>query len=424
MMVGSIPKEWLSRIPQKRIHELVDKRQARENLENEIKRFYGVSDIPRRLLDNKRLELTSGDRLANKLDFEARTDDNEGRLADAIDLVTRESKKPDYFGVGDVGHDGGLTPYGLLSDALGRLGDNLIGRKAFPYGTQAYDVISGKVRQEGGIPAWDINPAMGAITKGMMPPPKDIRPKDRLFNWDVYNTSVARGDTPRQATRQAQPLMVLNPDADRMFEFSNKIPSNGHISNAYPSNNIFGNWSKNSTWVGTLKDIAEHKDNTRLNYFLTHGLTGPWMSDETGISPVSASKILDFIATGKSDLTKSLRQLNPKFRTRPGAIGRGNALDKEVMAKDGFITEGPKPLPEWFKEAYEDNLSDVEDWKLTAKTKKGRLKEAQEQSRYGALEQLKDELKYRSSAGDEESIPKHMLKINPFEHLRDVSTPK
>ena len=30
MMVGSIPKEWLSRIPQKKIHELVDKRLARE----------------------------------------------------------------------------------------------------------------------------------------------------------------------------------------------------------------------------------------------------------------------------------------------------------------------------------------------------------------------------------------------------------
>lgn len=408
MMVGSIPKEWLSKIPQKKIHELADKRLARENLEEEIKRFYGTSDIPRRILDNKRLELTSGDRLANKLDFEARNANAESNLADAIDLVTRESKKPDYFGVGDVDHEGGLTPYGILSDALGRLGDNFVGGKPIPYGTQAYDIISGKVKPEGGIRASDIIPSSGAVTKGLMNP-GEISPKDRLFDWDKYNKTMEFLGSPKLATLSAQPRYRMNPDVAVMYTLAPRVlPALGSISKMVDAGN------KPISWIGRFNDMSEILDDAAMRPALSHQFERMFGNNPQNLIDFQPfpdkSKVLEMIGQSKSPKLSKLRDLNPEFKTKPGAIARGN------------VEFTPDPLQKYYKDFLDEELSD--DFLWADPDDPNDEKRIMQNAKREAGDRLRALMQDNAAYTGEFDRSTRANLINPFKHLRDVSTPK
>ena len=194
MMVGSIPKEWLSRIPQKKIHELVDKRLAREDLERQIKKYYHLSDIPRDLLDKKRIELTSGDKLAGKLTAEERGVDNLDYLGDMLEEANIEAKN---------GTGPGETPADILENALWKLGGkNVMIGGNIPYGTTSGDLITGKVKQTGGVSPWEISAHKGKVSRGLSKPNSD-NPKERVFNWDEYRNALNYGESPWEATIQA-----------------------------------------------------------------------------------------------------------------------------------------------------------------------------------------------------------------------------
>lgn len=397
MMIGSIPKEWLSRIPQKKIHELVDNRLAREDLKKQIENYYHLSDIPRGLLDKKRLEVTSGDRLAGKLTAEERGVDNLDYLGDMLEEANREAKN---------GTGPNETPADILQSALWKLGGEnvMIGGDPLPYGTTSADLITGKVKPTGELSPWEISTHKGNVSRGLAKP-NSSNPKERIFDWDVYDDSIARGNSPRTATRQAQPEYALDPDSYRMFEKVDRHPSNGHISNAYPDNNIFGDWSSNDTWAGRLKYIADRRDNTGLENFLTYGLMGPYSSNETGVSPASASKILEFIGTGNSDLAKKLRNLSVRFPSYRGHIARG--------AREGMNTDDLRTV---YKDLVESGWAD--DWWWADPDDPADVAAVERQIKEESGQKLRDLMKERYE--DADATPY----INPFKHLRDVSTPK
>ena len=407
MMVGSIPKEWLNRIPQKKIHELADKRIAREGLEQEIKDFYGRDYIPRQVLDNKRLELSSGDRLANKLNFNERYADAEGNLADAIDLVTRESKKPEYLGDGgDDGRGRKLTPYGVLSEALAQLGDYPIGAKPLPYGTQAYDVMTGKVKPEGGVRASDINPAIGAVTKGMMNP-GGISPKERLFDWNRYNGLINIGGSPRLATLASQPRYRMDPDCPIMFTPVDRPNlATGSISRGVE------NGDRHISWIGRLNELSDLvADDERMRPNAEHLLEtmlrkngGENLVDFQPIPDKAKSKILELIGSTESPKLSKLRDLNPEFKTKPGAIARGN------------VEFTPEPLQDYYKDLVESGWAD--DWWWADPDDPADVAAVERRVKEDAGERLRELMKERY-----EDVHARPL-INPFKHLRDVSTPK
>jgi hypothetical protein len=189
-----------------------------------------------------------------------------------------------------------------------------------------------------------------------------------------------------------------------MFEQFIPHLSNGHISNAYPSGAVFGAYL-NDTWADRLGYIASRKDNEALERFLTYGPTGPNASDETGVSSAAASKILEFIGTGKSDLAKELRQLNPTFPTYRGHIARGT--------REGMDTDD---IRDAYKHFVESGWAD--DWWWADPDDPADVAAVERRIKEEAGQKLRDLTKERYE--DADATPY----INPFKHLRDVSTPK
>lgn len=408
MMVGSIPKEWLSMIPQKRIHELVNNRLAREKLEREIQKFYGYGTaIPRPIMDNTRLQITSGDELANKLTFDERKAFNTNtELEQALDEETRLAKIPQKLGLSDFADSQKMTPYGILSNALGRLGDKIISNNWIPpYGTTMEDVIKGNIAPAGGIRASEINPAMGAVTKGMMKP-GDIAPKDRMFDWDKYKEALEYDESPWEATIQAQPQYVMNPDVAIMFEpnENKKTASLGSISRAVMSGDI------PDSWTGKLKALSEEmaedksgslRDATEKSFEDLFRFYAPGDLDE--------STVLEVIGKSKSPTLSRLRDLNPEFRTKPGAIGRGN------------VDFTPEPLQDYYKDLVESGWAD--DWWWADPDDPADVAAVARRIKQDAGEKLR-EVMQNNAEYDGNVYTGGTPLINPFKHLRDVSTPK
>lgn len=374
MMVGSIPKEWLSRIPQKKIHEMVDSRNMREAQERVINSWLDSRNDPRSV-DEIKERVYGGDPLSDKLNYEERT--LGGNLDLLEDAIERSQEMPSEL------YD--FTPYYVIKQALNDLGRTPIGGEV-PYGTKLSDLVLRDVETDG-IPANKINPAEGHISRGEITY-GDHDPRDRIFNWNDYNQALKRGFSPFNATLLAQPQYRMNPDSPIMFEpldnNSKKTASLGSISRAVMSGDI------PDSWLGKLKALSEEMADDELG--LRRSGTEKAFEDLFKYYPpgdLDESTVLEIIGKSKSPTLSRLRDLNPEFRTKPGAIARGN------------VEFTPEPLQDYYKD-----LLNVE----------RRVKE-------DAGEKLR-EVMQNNAEYDGNVYTGGTPLINPFKHLRDVSTPK
>ena len=161
------------------------------------------------------------------------------------------------------------------------------------------------------------------------------------------------------------------------------------------------------SWVGKLKalseEMAEDKSGS-MRDATEKALEDLFRYHSPG--DLDESTVLEIIGKSKSPTLSRLRDLDPKFRTVAGAIGRGNTEsipDKLQKYYNDFIDEELANDVWW---ADPDNPEDVNEVMRRARREAGdRLREV-----------MKDNSAYGSGL--------EPLTIYPFEHLRDVSTPK
>lgn len=393
MMVGSIPKEWLSRIPQKKIHEMVDSRNMREAQERVINSWLDSRNDPRSV-DEIKERVYGGDQLSDKLNYEERA--LGGNLDLLEDAIERSQEMPSEL------YD--FTPNYVIQQALDELGSTPIGGE-IPYGTKLSDLVLRDVNADG-IPANKIHPANGHISRGETTY-GDHDPRDRIFNWNDYSQALKKGFSPFNATLLAQPNEVFDINWPSMYKrIPAKQPPNGHISRGV--DNAGG--PRYQSWVGMLKEISESiKDDNSISNkrLMGEGLKGLLKNrlDESGYNLAThiddPSLILEKIGTSVNPTLSRLRDLEPSWNSSLGAVGRGN------------VPTVNETLPEAYRRFY-DMHSDDDLWWIDPESPDA----AEKAHEYFRQEALKDLQEYMRDATD--YIPDDPVRITPFVHLRDV----
>lgn len=156
------------------------------------------------------------------------------------------------------------------------------------------------------------------------------------------------------------------------------------------------------SWTGKLKALSEEmaedksgslRNATKKSLEDLFRFYAPGDLDE--------STVLEVIGKSKSPTLSRLRDLNPEFRTKPGAIGKGNTPTVK------------ETLPEAYQRFY-DMHKDDDLWWIDPESPDA-AKEAHEYFRQEALKDLKE---YMHDATD--YIPDDPVQITPFVHLRDI----
>lgn len=226
----------------------------------------------------------------------------------------------------------------------------------------------------------------------------------RNFNWDEYRDAIRYGESPWEATIQAQ--YVMNPDSYSMFEpiQNKKTASLGSISRATMSGDI------PDSWTGKLKALSEEMAEDKSGS-LRNATEKSLEELFRFYSPedLDKSTVLEVIGKSKSPTLSRLRDLDINLRTKPGAIGRGN------------VELNSEPLQDYYKSLVEYGLAD--DWWWADPDDPADVTAVARRIKQDAGEKLR-ELMQNNAMYDGECYTGGTPLINPFKHLRDVSTPK